>query len=569
MIQNIKNNYRNIDLISVLKIVIIIITTIYVFGNFEPYFEGSDSYLYGIVAKNLTDGIYAISNELFSDTGRVEFIGENWRKTSENTLVPVAGIGLPVVGAIFYFIASDFGLYYLSPIFTIILLILSERISTNFFGRNTGLIVLLLMSSSNLILRNGTNLQTEAIFSSFFILGIFYLVKYFEKYDSSKIFLASIFFVISSFIRINGAIIFPVEIFIVGGYFIWKKYSSKKQIKNFNKKEKRKNRFNSSKKLKIIVFLLIPWIVFFGYWFLSNDIFFGDPLTNYRLESQTFGPEITRDSNITSLLSLDTKNFENMKSYSKYLLPYQVPAIYNKTIENYEQILGVDWIGFIALMILGIIVIISLFQKHHRKKMIIFSLIILATVWFFSAVTTEERALQGVPARYMIPVMPLGFMMFGFLILKSYDFLKNKKRVLALLLKIGLAVFFITSFYYTILFQDLSKNEFNFTDPKKYEKIYPLSMEGVYSNDVILAVHTDWAIDYGLNSFRLTENMPQESIKLLKEIINDDQHNVYVFKIPTYINEENRIEQLIVKHGFILENYSDTFYKLKINDDNR
>ena len=169
MIQNIKNNYRNIDLISVLKIVIIIITTIYVFGNFEPYFEGSDSYLYGIVAKNLTDGIYAISNELFSDTGRVEFIGENWRKTSENTLVPVAGIGLPVVGAIFYFIASDFGLYYLSPIFTIILLILSERISTNFFGRNTGLIVLLLMSSSNLILRNGTNLQTEAIFSSFFI----------------------------------------------------------------------------------------------------------------------------------------------------------------------------------------------------------------------------------------------------------------------------------------------------------------------------------------------------------------------------------------------------------------
>jgi len=240
MIQNLKNSYKNIDLVSILKIVIIVITAIYVFGNFEPYFEGADSYLYGVVSKNLSAGTYSISNELLTNTGRTEFIGENWRKTSQNTAVPVAGIGLPAVGAIFYLIANDYGLYYLSPIFTIVFLILSERISTNFFGKNVGLIVLLLLSSSNLILRNATNLQTETIFASFFILGVFYLVKYFEKFDNFKIFLASIFFMISSFIRINGAITFPVEIFIVGGYFLWKIYSSKKQIKNFNKKEKRK-----------------------------------------------------------------------------------------------------------------------------------------------------------------------------------------------------------------------------------------------------------------------------------------------------------------------------------------
>ena len=563
MIQNLKNSCKNIDLISILKIIIIIITAIYVLGNFEPYFHGSDSYLYGVVAKNLTNGIYAISNELFLETERVEFIGENWRRTSDNTLVPVAGIGLPAVGAIFYLIANDYGLYYLSPIFTIVLLILSERISTNFFGKNTGLIILLLMSSSNLILRNGINLQTETIFSSFFILGVFYLVKYFDKFDNSKIFLASMFFVISSFIRINGAVIFPVEIFIVTGYFVWKKYSSKKQIKNFNKKEKR---LNFTKILKVVVLILIPWIVFFGYWFLSNYIFFGDPLTNYRLESQTFGPEITRDSNITSLLSLDPKNFDNMKSFSKYLLPYQIPATYNKTTENFEQSLGVDWIGFIALMVLGIIVIISLIQKNHQRKMIIFFLMILGMAWFYSAVTTEERASLGVPARYMIPVMPLSFMMFGFLISQSYDFLKNKKRIFALLLKIGLAIFFITSFYYTILFQDLSKNEFNFTDPKKYEKIYPLSIEGVHSTDVILTVHTDWAIDYGLTPFRLIEELPQESIELLKKIVIDEKRNVYVFKIPTYISEERRLEQLVINHGFTLEDFSDTFYKLKIND---
>ena len=564
MIQNIKNNYKNIDLINILKIVIIVITAIYVFGNFEPYFEGSDSYLYGVVAKNLTNGIYAISNELFLETERVEFIGENWRKTSENTHVPVAGIGLPIAGAIFYSIANDYGLYYLSPIFTIILLILTERISTKFFGKNTGLVVLLLMSSSNLILRNGINLQTETIFSSFFILGIFYLVKYFDQFDNYKIFLASMFFVISSFIRINGAMIFPVEISIVIGYFLWKKYSSKKQTKNFN--EKLKN-LDKSKILRAVVVLLIPWVFFFGYWFLSNDIFFGDPLTNYRLESQTFGPEITRDSKISSLLSLDTKNFDNMKSFSKYLLPYQIPAIYNKTTENYEQILGVDWIGFIALMTLGMIMIFSLIQKNHQRKMIIFFLMILGMAWFFSAVTTEERASLEVPGRYMIPVMPLGFMMFGFIISLSYDFLKNKKRILALLLKIGLAIFFITSFYYTILFQDLSNNEFNFTDPKKYEKIYPLNVEGVNPKDVVLAVHTDWPIDYGLTPFRLIEGLPQESIELLKEIVNDEERNVYVFKIPTYISEERRLEQLVSKHGFILEDYSDTFYKLKINDE--
>ena len=83
---------------------------------------------------------------------------------------------------------------------------------------------------------------------------------------------------------------------------------------------------------------------------------------------------------------------------------------------------------------------------------------------------------------------------------------------------------------------------------------------------MILAVHTDWPIDYELTPFRLTKIMSQDSIELLKEIIKDG-YNVYVFKTPTYINEKNSLEKLIIEHGFILKNHSDTFYKLKINDE--
>ena len=68
---------------------IFIVFAVYVIGSFEPYYEGTDSYLYGIVAKNLVVGDYSISNNLLEETGRDEFVGGNWVETIHETAIPV------------------------------------------------------------------------------------------------------------------------------------------------------------------------------------------------------------------------------------------------------------------------------------------------------------------------------------------------------------------------------------------------------------------------------------------------------------------------------------------------
>ena len=91
-------------ILTIGKITIIVFVGIYLIGNFTPYFQGEDSFLYGISAKNFAEGKFSISNDLLQEYGRAEFTGGNWLKTIDNTAVPVAGIGLSVLGALFYLI---------------------------------------------------------------------------------------------------------------------------------------------------------------------------------------------------------------------------------------------------------------------------------------------------------------------------------------------------------------------------------------------------------------------------------------------------------------------------------
>ena len=60
MIQNLKNTNKNIDLVNILKIVIISFAAIYLIGNFHPFYEGTDSHLYGNLAVNFSNGIFSV-----------------------------------------------------------------------------------------------------------------------------------------------------------------------------------------------------------------------------------------------------------------------------------------------------------------------------------------------------------------------------------------------------------------------------------------------------------------------------------------------------------------------------
>jgi len=222
--------------LNIIKIAIIVFTSFYLIGNFAPYYMGVDSLVYGVSAVNLANGTWGISNELLKETGLLEFVPHQWVKTVHNTAVPLGNPGIYGVAAFFYLLAGYYGLFYLGPIFTILLLIFSERIATKLFGKFTGLVTLVLVSTSGIILIHGLWLYTDLIFSVFFILGCFYLIKFLKERRTRLIFLCSVFFTISTFIRMNGLIFFAVgDFFCCRLLCVSKIYTNKKrtELKKF------------------------------------------------------------------------------------------------------------------------------------------------------------------------------------------------------------------------------------------------------------------------------------------------------------------------------------------------
>ena len=55
--QNKTNFYLNI-IVSTSKISLILFLAIYLIGNFNPYFEGNDSYSYALTAKYFSQGFF-------------------------------------------------------------------------------------------------------------------------------------------------------------------------------------------------------------------------------------------------------------------------------------------------------------------------------------------------------------------------------------------------------------------------------------------------------------------------------------------------------------------------------
>ena len=110
--------------INLAKIALIVFSSLYLIGNFDPFYEGVDSLLYGLTAIELsTNDSYQISNLLLENSGKWEFIPHQWVKTIHNTAIPRSNPGLPFLATLSYSIGGDYGLFYLGPIFTIALLI--------------------------------------------------------------------------------------------------------------------------------------------------------------------------------------------------------------------------------------------------------------------------------------------------------------------------------------------------------------------------------------------------------------------------------------------------------------
>ena len=314
--------------------------------------------------------------------------------------------------------------------------------------------------------------------------------------------------------------------------------------------------------------MIIPWIAFFSFYFAYNQIFFDDPFTNYAIQQR--GYENT-DAKATSLFLIEDKHFENLKQYSKYLLPYQFPAMESSFFNQFNNFLGTFWLGVVALAILFSTLIISLKLEQNRFTLIIFTLLIFGTLWFFSSVTSEERALQGVPGRYVMPAFTLFFMILGYLLIttfrESFKLIKSKfwlGRSYRFLLVLSLGIFFTGSLFFIPPAELIKSNSFEFKNPFDYDHDHPPNSEGLKQNNVILAIKTDRVLEYDVIPFHilpLDRGGSQDSIELLKEIILDD-YDVFIFKKPTTSLEKPLLNIMIEEHNFILKDHSKSFCKI-------
>jgi len=196
------NNSRKFILISdIIKILFIIFVAFSFFAQMAPYWVGVDSYIYGNTAINLVEnGIYGYSNELLKETGLREFVPLGYTKTVHNVAVPVgAGIGMHGLATLAYLFGGYYGLFYLVPIFSILLIIAIDRICTNLFGRFVAFIAVILTGTNWVIFSLGRQLLSESIFTFFFIIGIYFLVKFFHNKNENFILLSSSFFCYCNF----------------------------------------------------------------------------------------------------------------------------------------------------------------------------------------------------------------------------------------------------------------------------------------------------------------------------------------------------------------------------------
>ena len=557
--------------ILIVKIIVIIFAAYSVIGNFIPFYEGANPFYVGASAVKFAQGEFILSNELLEKYGSDEFVPGNWFATNQNTAVPSHSAGLISLGSIFYLIGGYNGLFYLSPIFFIILLVTSERITTKFFGNIAGLVTLLILATSNLLYRISIELMTETVFSVFFILGIFFTINFVKEKKNYQIILASTLFAYAAWIRMAGMISFPIEIIFLISYFV---IIEIRTVKKNNESIKFSNlclhifdKRKAKRIFQISALLIIPWMILFLGNMMLVSYFFDDPTANYN----TIERMKNYDYSTYSLVDFESKDFENIKIYSKYLLPYQIPGIYNQLDTNFDNYFGENWPGLIGLFFLLFIAFISIKTKDHRIHIILFTIFIISHVWFYSAITWEERSADDkeIPSRYMIPVFILSSIMIGFIVQKILK-LNGKRyhtifKIIKALTIISLTIFFIGAFYFYPSIQNIQDEGISFKNPEDYTDRYPLDLEGLPLNSIIVSSNSIRVLEYdGLISFDPNPPRTSEySIELLKKL-NREGYDMYMFKKSFTYNSLEIKNTLIEEYGIILKEHSKTFCKVEL-----
>jgi len=444
---SIKKRIRNISFLDGIKIAIIIFAALAFLGNFMPYYVGNDTLVYAVTAINLADGNYGFTNELLKDFADEEVLPRVSAKSVHDTIITFASSGMTILTTFSYLVGGYYGLFYQGPIIAIVFLIVAERVATKLFGGLVGLITLVLLVTDFWILKLGTFLMTDIVFSLFILLGFFFLIKFFQEGKSKLIFLCSIFLATSAFFRYTGMITFPIELVLFTAFLLFQRFQQTK-----GKFIKNQNGSSELTFLKSKIFL-IPWIVYFAFWFSFNAYFFGDPLTNLYDESPhlsgLYSTEISGTSRpdlIPSLLTFDSNRFEWIQFYSVAILPDALNSSLEQISPWDDSAQNKNLLG--SLISFGILLCglgISFFQRNKRLELIIILSFVLVFVLIFSSYYLRIIDLNE---RYVVPVLSLTFMVTGFIINEIWKhslerFFYNRPKKILKIFKIGLLIFLI------------------------------------------------------------------------------------------------------------------------------
>jgi len=570
------------------KLFIIILTSYYLLGNFLPFYEGVDAYLYGLGAIDMVNGSYEYSNEFLQSTDLDNIFATGaYVKTSHGTLIPDGSFGIFSLSALSYLLGGYYGLFYLGPISTILFLIISERIVTKLFGGFVGFIALIFLSTDVRVLNVGSNLLTDSIFSLLLILGSFFLIKFLKERNDHWIILCSSFLTAATFFRYNGAIFFPIEIILVSGYFLFQYIKTRKKddeitdssnidlnlIKPFSK-------IKIKKIFKITLFLLGPWSIFFIFLLSFNMYFFDEPFTTYLEQKRG----IETGNLISSTLIFDSERFESIKEYSAELVPDRTFQLI-KMISFGSVLLNQYLYSIISFSFLFSVLFISLYFKINRTEIIVFIGFILGLLLFYSA--NQLVSLTGVTGRYMIPVLPFSFGILGYLMYRAWKIKFQKISIKNLqifskswkgFLIIIFVLFFLTSIYYSKSVDSIFiKQNFEFKNPEEFASRYPLDKEGLTEKSIIVSRDSKKIRDYQAISFNpfseydyktklWSGEKPNEiPITMMHELL-DKGYELYVFKILYPRDDPSYYKYLEEEHNLILKDHSKTFCKLLLDE---
>jgi len=578
MLITLQRKIKSISILDVLKIGIIIFASFSLVANFLPYYNGGDDYDIAIAGIILANGTYGYTNELWQETGTSRSNPQHWLATTQNVLVPISSPGIVFTSAFSYLIAGYYGLFYLGPIFTILFLIVSERISTKLFGSFVGLITLVFLVSNLAIFLIGRQLLTDNVFALFSILGIYYLIKFFHEKKDKLILISSIFFVLSAFFRFNGLIFLPIEVLLVVGYFVFQNIStSRKELISNNILTKITfSKINSKRILKISALMILPWLSVFLFYFSFNDYYFGDPFTSYYsiwgFDSQYL---------FSSFFIFDSERFDSIEYYSISFLP----DLLRTNLQNFSSDLDEYFLNILltifSFFILGAALIIALYRKSKRSEIIVLISFVLVLLLFYSS--DYVVSIGGQQDRFMIPAFVLTYTLIGFLIVKilklnlgRFSFMNtniaSKSFKIGFLIVVG--IFLFLSLIDSESVKATLKDDLNFNNPQVYANRYPLEHEGFSEKSIIVETKGKRAMEYNVSPFipvkgtqfkhELDINLVPPRVFPQLERLLVEGYDAYTFKEHTWQFDPFFFRYLEAEHGIILKDYSKTFCKMHL-----